>query len=239
MFGSIWLSAILVVVAMFSASVAIKSYNDLKEAKEIQENYEIVSEVKTLLAKQYNKPIDEISRDEIMLHLPMNGNWEKVLLTNRRQDSTLSNSELVNSDGNFILDENERVKLLALRAKLKSYGNESSINKENNSYTFTVGEKEKNFAFKDNIITNRMIKVIEIFDIEIASSTLSQTLFNSTIQKYTPYNEIYQIVKKDNETLEQYNKRKEEFFKDKIVDELLLGKNSKDMRIYNSIKDLI
>ena len=47
MIGNIWISSSLVVVAMFSTGALLKSLSDIKEAKQIQEHYEIVSEIKT------------------------------------------------------------------------------------------------------------------------------------------------------------------------------------------------
>lgn len=52
MLGNIWLSSALIVTAIFSASAIYKSYSDIQEAKQIQEHYQIISEIKTLLAIQ-------------------------------------------------------------------------------------------------------------------------------------------------------------------------------------------
>ena len=54
MIGNIFISSALVVVVIFSTGALFKSLSDIKEAKEIQEHYEIVKDIKTLLAKQYN-----------------------------------------------------------------------------------------------------------------------------------------------------------------------------------------
>ncbi|MDZ7818138.1 MAG: hypothetical protein U5K55_05785 [Aliarcobacter sp.] len=94
MLGNIWLSSVLIVTAIFSAGAMYKSYSDIQEAKQIKENYEIVSDIKILLSKQYNKNPEDITRDEIIAHLPRGGNWEKVLLLDRNKDSNLSNKEL-------------------------------------------------------------------------------------------------------------------------------------------------
>ena len=120
MFGNIWLSSALIVTAIFSASAMYKSYSDVQEAKQIQENYEIISEIKTLLSKQYNKNPQDITRDEIIVHLPKGENWEKVLLLDRNKSSNLTNKELVYISGNGELSQDEKLKLLALKAKLKN-----------------------------------------------------------------------------------------------------------------------
>ena len=58
MLGNIWLSSALIVTAIYSTSAMYKSYSDAQEAKEIQENYQIITDIKTLLANQYNKNPD-------------------------------------------------------------------------------------------------------------------------------------------------------------------------------------
>ena len=137
MLGNIWLSSALIVTAIFSASAMYKSYSDLQETRQIQENYEIISNIKTLLAKQYNKNPEDITRDEIIAHLPRGGNWEKVLLLDRNDSSTLENDSLVNSEGKFEISSDEKLKLLALKAKLKNITDVSSI------ATDTTTKKEK------------------------------------------------------------------------------------------------
>jgi hypothetical protein len=127
MIGNIWLSSALIITAIFSSSALYKSYSDIQEAKQIQENYEIISNIKTLLAKQYNKNPEDITRDEIIAHLPRGGNWEKVLLLDRNDSSTLANKELVNDEGKFEISEDQKLKLLALKAKLKNITDVSSI----------------------------------------------------------------------------------------------------------------
>ena len=83
MYPNIFLSSALVIAAMIFASASYKSYSDIQEAKQIQENYKIVSDIKSLLASQYDKSTKEITRDEIIAHLPSGAYWEKVLLLDR------------------------------------------------------------------------------------------------------------------------------------------------------------
>ena len=143
MLGNIWLSSALIVTVIFSAGAMYKSYSDIQEAKQIQEHYEIISEIKTLLAKQYNKNPQDITRDEIIAHLPKGGNWEKVLLLDRQKDSNLSNKALVNEDGKIEISEDEKLKLLALKAKLKDVVNVSSM---------TADSTTKNYTFEVNLL---------------------------------------------------------------------------------------
>ena len=111
MIGNIWLSSALIIIAIFSSSALYKSYSDIQEAKQIQENYEIISNIKTLLAKQYNKNPEDVTRDEIIAHLPSGGNWDKVLLLDRNESSTLANKELINDEGKFEISEDQKLKL--------------------------------------------------------------------------------------------------------------------------------
>ncbi len=57
------------------------SKTNIKEAKQIQEQYEIIKDIKTLLAKQYNKNPEDITRDEIIVHLPKGENWAEDFAT--------------------------------------------------------------------------------------------------------------------------------------------------------------
>ncbi len=156
MFGNIWLSSALVVTAIFSASALYNSYSDIQEAKQIQEHYEIISEIKTLLAKQYNKNPQDITRDEIIAHLPKGENWEKVLLLDRNKDSNWTNKKLLKEDGQIEIIADEKLKVSALKA----VSNNNSMTLTNNKYTFTVGENNKNEIIKDIQIQNAIKKAI-------------------------------------------------------------------------------
>lgn len=70
MIGNIWISSALVVISIFSASALWKSRSDTKEAKQILEQYEIIKDIKTLMAEKYNKPIEKITKYDIMTMLP-------------------------------------------------------------------------------------------------------------------------------------------------------------------------
>ena len=166
MLGNIWLSSALIVTAIFSGSAFYKSYIDIQEAKQIQENYEIISEIKTLLAIQYNKNPDDIKRDEIIAHLPRGGNWEKVLLLDRQEGSNLSNKASITSEVKMEISQDEKLKLLALKAKLKDIIDVNSITPVNGKYTFEVGNNEKNQVildkiFEKNIDKDRVLKQLK------------------------------------------------------------------------------
>ncbi len=51
---------------------------------------------------------------------------QKILLLNRNNSSNISNSSLVNEEANFVISEDEKIKLLALKAKLKDLTNVNS-----------------------------------------------------------------------------------------------------------------
>ena len=246
MIGNIWISSALVVTAIFSASAIYKSYSDIKEAKQIQEHYEIISDIKILLAKQYNKNPQDITRDEIIAHLPKGANWEKVLLVNRNSDSSLSSDELVTISGDFILDEDQKIKLLALKAKLKNLTDVNSLSSSDGNITFEVINQDKNFIYKDTKISNQLKKTIEILDIKRVDILANSAVFTTIIEDYTPYEDIYQNLRTDAEIAsdtilsdEQIKIRKRAFFRAKIEDALKNSKNSKDIQLYNSIKGLL
>jgi hypothetical protein len=247
MFGNIWLSSALIVTAIFSASAMYKSYSDIQEAKQIQEHYEIISEIKTLLAKQYNKNPQDITRDEIIAHLPKGENWEKVLLLDRNTDSTLVNKELVNSDGDFVISKDEKLKLLALKAKLKDITNVSTISPINGKYTFEVGKSEKNSVIKDMNIEKSINIAIHFLGVEILYSgkTPSETVIAliADENKFIPYDEMYQDFKETSETIDPIGdtlkNRKKAYFIKRIKEKLYQNESAIETRLYKELEDLL
>ncbi len=195
MLGNIWLSSALIVTAIFSAGAMYKSYSDIQEAKQIQEHYEIISEIKTLIAKQYNKEPNEITRDEIIAHLPKGENWEKVLLLNRDKSSNWDNKELIDKDGKIVISEDEKLKLLALKAKLKDVIDVNSIEAVDKKYTFEVGKVEKNRVLKDIDIEDSITKAIHFLGTEIlySNKSVSETMDKllADENKFIPYDKLY------------------------------------------------
>jgi hypothetical protein len=241
MLGNIWLSSALIVTAIFSASAMYKSYSDIQEAKQIQEHYEIISEIKTLIAKQYNKNPQDITRDEIIANLPKGENWEKVLLLNRDKSSNWDNKELINKDGEIVISEDEKLKLLALKAKLKDVIDVTLIEPVDKKYTFEVGKVEKNIVSKDIEIENSLNRAIHFLGTEIlysnksVSETMSKLLADEN--KFIPYDDIYQ----DFETTDDYQLKikKQNYFKSKIKDRLYKNENAFETRLYKELKDLL
>jgi len=234
MLGNIWLSSALIVTAIFSAGAMYKSYSDIQEAKQIQEHYEIISEIKTLIAKQYNKNPQDITRDEIIANLPKGENWEKVLLLDRDKSSNLSNKELVNSDGDIVINESEKLKLLALKAKLKDIIDVNSINATNNKYTFEVGQQNKNSVIKDIDIEDSITKAIDALakDILYSTTTNKETVVNDVVDEFIPNDKLYFL--EDSTEVEKKN-----YFKSKIKERLYKNENSLETRLYKELKDVL
>lgn len=244
MLGNIWLSSALIVTAIFSAGAMYKSYSDIQEAKQIQEHYTIISEIKTLLAKQYNKNPQDITRDEIIAHLPSGGNWEKVLLLDRNKDSNLSNKELVNEDGNFDISPEEKLKLLALKAKLKNITDVNAVTLIDGKYTFEVGENNKNVVSKDIDIEKSINIAIHSLaqDILYTLNANKSVVLESIVERFTPYDELYFNFLKDAETSisdVELKNRKKAYFKSKIKEKLYKNESSMESRLYKELESLL
>ena len=244
MFGNIWLSSALIVTAIFSASAMYKSYSDVQEAKQIQENYEIISEIKTLIAKQYNKNPQDVTRDEIIANLPKGENWEKILLLDRNKDSNLTNKEQVNGDGDFEISKDEKLKLLALKAKLKNITDVSTIPLINNKYVFEVGKEEKNSVIKDIDIENSINRAIQSLSDGILYSTNpnKSAVLESILTEFTPYDKLYFNFLKSGETSIDANilrSRQKDYFKSKIKERLYLNDSAMETRLYKELESLL
>ncbi|QOG11223.1 hypothetical protein [Arcobacter sp. FWKO B] len=242
MFGNVWLSTAFIVSAMFLAGVSYKAYNDIQTARDIQQSYHIISEIKELLAKQYNKPIQDITRDEIIAFLPSGGSWEKILLLDRDPSGKLANDALVDEDGKFVLSEEDKIRLFALRAKLKNFDTTQEIkDNANKTITFDVATDKINIHYKDNIIQTQLMKAIEILDIHKDDGGFSTT-FDKVIEDYTPYDAIYQDLRLDGESDEIYEnakkQRQKEYFKGQLISTLEKKLNSKDILLYDKLKGL-
>lgn len=230
MIGNIFISSALVVVVIFSTSALYKSLSDIKEAKEIQEHYEIVKDIKTLLAKQYNKNIDEITRDDVIANLPQGGNWEKVLLLDRQKSSNLTNKEFIKEDGNIEISEDEKLKLLALRAKLKD---SILIKKENEKkiYKIAVGIDAQNITSQDKDFEDRLNRAINYLASEILYSNIDTTdIFDKVLEDkfFFEYKNIY---------LEDTYDKKKLYIKEKLKQRLEENRNSIETRLYAQIKE--
>lgn len=251
MLGNIWLSSALIVTAIFSASAMYKSYSDIQEAKQIQEHYEIVSEIKTLIAKQYNKNPNEITRDEIIAHLPDGENWEKVLLLDRNKDSHLSNKELVNEDGDIQISKDEKLKLLALKSKLKDISDVTAMTPENDKYTFKTSHMSQNIVLNDIAIKDSVEKAIHFLGVEILySGTVTddeaKTILNNIVIEFTPSDKMYQEFRTQEEIDSNLDTKsdtiidiKRAYFKLKMKEKLLLNETATETKLYLRLKEYL
>ena len=239
MLGNIWLSSALIVTAIFSAGAMYKSYSDIQEAKQVQEHYEIIFEIKTLLAKQYNKNPQDITRDEIIAHLPKGGNWEKILLLDRQKDSNLSNKALVNQDGNIEISQDEKLKLLALKAKLRDMIDLNNIEAQDGKYTFEISMDNKNIIIKDEEIEKSVKRAISYMITKVIHDGITDySTFLDEIKNFTPYESIYHNLGEDLSE-ELLKEEKEKFFKAKIKNQLLKNQSGDEARLYFLMKDIL
>lgn len=244
MFGAnIWLTSALTVTAILSASAGYKAYSDLQEAKIIQEHYKIVTDIKTIIAKQYNKSPQEITRDEIIAHLPTSGNWDKTLLLNRESNSTIANKEFVNSDGQIVIDENDKLKLLALKSKLRDTFDTSNISASDGKYTFDVGFN-KSIKQKDKAIEQSIQKAIfymsqkAVYVPDATTVTIDSTFLSDAINNFAPLEDIYQDMgtyANDDEL----RVKKKAFFQSLLEERLKENRNTTEARLYVLLKDLL
>ncbi len=245
MLRNIWLSSAIAVVAIFSASVAYRSYSDLQDVKHMQESYEIIRDIKTLLAYKYSIDPQNISRDEIIALLPQNGNWEWLLLLDRTSSADLQNDALLQEDGTLQISEEDKLKLFALRAKLKESGNDNSVSEVEISgkknLILDVGIEEKNLSYKDEAIQKALQKVIHasLYNIE----TITKTAYDTLVEDNIPYNLMYQDFSKDGETLpldtDVLKQRQEEYFKQRVLEVLLKSQSPRDVKLYNKLKSFL
>lgn len=242
----------LVVVSILFLGALNKSYDDIEKAKQVQESYDLLSQVKALIAKRYNKSEEDITRDDILSLLPDNTSFDKMLLQRRMyqdQDKkvTLDEKEkiLLNKDAKVQISEKDKIALLALKVKLKSLIKKDKVEgttASDNAFAYTIlyedeAQRDKNLKKAiDNTIDYLFVKYQE--NPTSGSGTSSQTLdnnkFKEEAKKFTPYNSITQKQITDNSngnTLSttdesQIKTKKEEFFQKLIIKE---AKNSKDI----------
>ena len=237
MIGNIFISSALVVVVIFSTGALFKSLSDIKEAKEIQEHYEIVKDIKTLLAKQYNINIEDVTRDDIIAYLPKGGNWEKVLLLDRQKNSNLSNKEFIDKNANITISKDEKIKLLALKAKLKDIQNTNELTEKDNKIEVIIGKEAQNIYSKQQKLDD---------SIKIAINFLFQEIVHKSGDITTKLNEAltdkaffdYSKIEYDFETtdaIELAAKRKV-YLKQKIKDELLKNNNTINSSLYEKLE---
>ena len=208
---------------MFLASSISNSKSNIKEAKEIQEQYEIIKDIKTLIAKQYNISPENITKNDIIAHLPKGENWEKILLLDRKDSS----KEFVNDNANIVISEDEKIKLLALKAKLRD--NISNFETKNNNLNVEVASSLKNSIDYEKVVDKSVENAVAYLYSQILATINDESKSDSTVETtvstfltnfktaleekdkakniYVPFNDI---------KLDLTDTEKIEYFKDKV-----------------------
>ena len=171
MLANIFLTSALVVVA---AVVSVSGYNyylSILEAKQIQQTYDTVAEIKKILAKQYNKNPDEITRDELIAVLPKGKNWEKLFLSNPIDGQNMKNDSIIDENVNFVISQEDKLKLLAIKSKLKNMNelSYSTVDESNNTIKFSVSSEEKNRLDSEKLVQKEIKKLKRILFINLDS----------------------------------------------------------------------
>ena len=176
MLGKILISSALIISLIFVASQIENSKSNIKEAKEIQEQYEIIKDIKTLIAKQYNISPENITKNDIIAHLPKGENWEKILLLDRQD----TNKKLVDDNANIVISEDEKIKLLALKAKLRD--NFSSFETKNNTLNIDVGSALKNSVDYEKALDRSVENTVSYLYSQILATINDNTKNDSTVE---------------------------------------------------------
>ncbi|MDX4036363.1 hypothetical protein [Aliarcobacter skirrowii] len=208
MVSNIFIKSAFVVVSIFVIAGAIHSLNTKREIRHIQENYEIISKLKEDYAKKYNiKDTSTITRDDLIASLP-NGSWEKAFLLDRDSSSNLSNKNFIDENANIKIDQSERLKIMALRAKISK----EQFILENGEYKIQIAPHSKNFyneqkEWKDSVnsATNYLFAILlpNILDTnkkidDVSNINIIKDFKESKVESFIPdYNNVIEDEKKD------------------------------------------
>ena len=135
--------------------------------------------------------------------------------------------------------EDEKLKLLALRAKLKDTININDSNLENKKYKITIGTNAQNIISQDKDFEDRLNKAINYLASEILYSNkdITDTLEkvfndidpdkNENKEGFFNYKNIY---------LEDTDEKKKLYIKEKLKQRLEQNQNSIETRLYGELK---
>ena len=212
MLANIFLTSALVVTLFVLGVSSFDHYFKLQDVKKLQETHETITEIKKILATQYNKNPEDITRDEIIAILPKGKNWEKLFFVN--------NNNIIDEDGNFEISQDDKLQLLALKSKLKNFSDLSTslVDEEKNIVKFIVSSEEKNRLNTINVIKKDVQLLKEIIYINIDNIT-TQAAFETIIYNNTSIN--------TNEI---------DMLKNALKKDLKKSQNSMDLIIYKKIK---
>lgn len=217
MLVNVFLTASIISAVVFFSMFSFDYYVNLSQAKQIQETYDVISEIKKEIAKQYNKNPDDITRDELIAILPKGKNWEKLFLANRNDSLDFDENSFIDEDGNFIISQEDKLRLFALKSKLNNMSDlsTSTVDTNTNKIKFSVSSEDRNRVDSINLIKKEMKVVKEILYINLDSID-SQNSFDSIItnNSSTDINKMKRYLKID----------------------LKKSKNFMDLRTYKKIK---
>lgn len=168
-------------------TISISSYNSylqIKEARQIKENYELISSIKSLIAKQYNKEANDVTKDEIIAFLPKDSSWEKVLKISREQNA----QNFIDENGDLLLSEDEKIKLLALKSKLKAIVDTSTLQKQDGVYKIDLVINQKSFQNDEEILNKHINKAKKYLVDEILynNKLVDNAFIDLVVSTFTP-----------------------------------------------------
>lgn len=230
--NKIFFSSIILVLSLFAAFVSYEMYSKVKEAKFVQKNFELISKLKNKISTEYNLPLEEISRDDIIANLPNGTQWEKTLLLNSDSSSTLENSSFVTQEGSFEVEKKEKLKVLALEAV--SFSNEIKTS-DSSKYIFKPQELNNNTEYKNRQFIRVIKETIENIYISAPKNlAVYEELINSQVAKTNIYKDLSGI-----DTTSSTLTKKALYFSRSLVSSLKNEKSIKNAKVYNLIKDYL
>lgn len=243
MIANIWITSSLIVSSIFLTGAIFKSYSDIQEAKQIQEHYETIKNIKSQIALRYNLDPNNINKDDIISHLPKGENWENILFTDRQNNSATKKDFLV-SDGNITISKDERLKILALKAKIRDILDTNKLEEIDNSYKINVGAENENTQSKERRLNENINKAINYLYNEIVMN--SNNLSSADIDKIFEDKGIATLVEKNklffyyedlNSTVSALTKDDiKKYLKQKLKEELLTNSDSIKSALYEKIE---
>ncbi len=216
MLANVFITSTIVITVIVASAMSYKSYEDMQEIKSIQETYETIISVKQYIADHYNKKPSEVTRDEMIAHLPEGPNWEKIFLSNKYNSNSFSENALIDENGNFILSSDDKLKLLTLKSKLENV-ELNNISTDDTKEVYEVGGVEITRINDEEMILKNIkkIKVIIFINLRTIDLVSLETIISS--------NSSFDIS----------------IVKQKLKYDLQNSNNSFDVQIYNAIKGFL
>lgn len=238
MIGSIFIKSAFIFTLILIIAGSIHSLNTAKEIRDIQKNYELVSKIKDQYIETYNiSNLDEISKEEFITFLP-NGNYEKALLISRNLKKTDKNYSFIDENVNIDIKKDDRLKVLALKAKIAK---EDFIS-NGESYNITISSSATNSYDLEKDIQNSIKNATNYLYTQILPDIMdvSKDIYDASV--------VNSIKKFKNEKLESFipnfksykeedkNQIKEDFLA-LLKDSLQDYTNGYEARVYKVLQD--